>query len=168
MKWTWIAASTLAVALASWAGYSVGSNTREGGAHGHPRIDDRVCVAVGLDQVVLVVTDEGVAAFDFLVFAAQDQLTKYRWRYRAHDGTPEQAGMGDVYEKYNPTSMDAEERSYDSAVTLTAGHINLKWSYGSPRRGWIYYRPDQVRHVAFHDDSRFDALRLDDGLFDFR
>ncbi|MFT3785210.1 MAG: hypothetical protein QM770_03470 [Tepidisphaeraceae bacterium] len=112
------------------------------------------------DQSVVIVSEAGVAAFGFTDLALEGE--KYTWRFRPADGSAEQRGDGEVYENYEQMKQpDGTVKVIDhgSKLTLEAGPMSLPWSQGDEQRGWLYFRPEQVR-VYLIDSAKFDQLDL--------
>ena len=109
------------------------------------------------DMMLIVVTDDGVAA---VVFQEKDpklinKSARYRFRFLKDAESEEITGAGIVLDTVNST----EER------TIKAGQIRLGWSGGSHDRGWIYYLPEDVQ-VCISEASRFEDGFLKSGVQD--
>lgn len=106
-----------------------------------------ISAAVIYDQVMIVATGDGVAAYTFT--DRVDKGTEYKFRFRPKDGGKEQTGTGKVQERYkavqgaNPNDVSYV---YDGGdLLLKAGPIEIKWSRGDTHSGWIYYDAERVK-----------------------
>jgi hypothetical protein len=98
------------------------------------------------DTMLIVVTDEGVAA---IVFQEKDaklvnQSAKYRFRFLKDSNSEEVTGTGIVLDSSNKEEL-----------TVKAGPIRVGWSGSSHARGWIYYQPEEMQ-ICIASANRFD------------
>jgi len=106
------------------------------------------------DAMLIVVTDEGVAA---IVFHEKDaklinHSAKYRFRFLKDAKSEEVSGTGIVLDTVN----DKEK------LTIKAGPIRVGWSGGGHDRGWVYYRPEDMQICMAHA-NRFEDTFVTDG-----
>ncbi|MBS0261460.1 MAG: hypothetical protein JSS02_05840 [Planctomycetes bacterium] len=99
------------------------------------------------DAILIVVTDDGVAAIEFRDKDAKlvNKSAKYRFRYLKDARSEEVAGAGIVHDSGN----DIEE------CTIKAGPIRVGWSGRSADRGCIYYQPEEMQ-ICIAEASRFE------------
>ena len=107
-------------------------------------------------QMLVVVTDEGVAAIVFgKEYEGENDLrgVRYRYRYLVRDGTSEEVGEGKVWTERLVTFEDGREASVmGGSQYIEAGEILLGWSSRGKGQGWIYYTPEEMSvHIANAD-----------------
>lgn len=119
-----------------------------------PKNRERISAPVYYEDLMLVVTtDDGVAAIDFLSEINTRKKDKthlgieYRFRFLPRGKPDELTGHGRVFECRNienhGTDFEAAERF------IKASPIRIEWSYGDSGKGWIYYVPEQAKvHIA--------------------
>ncbi|MES2792310.1 MAG: hypothetical protein V4719_22020 [Planctomycetota bacterium] len=100
--------------------------------------------------MLIATTSDGVAA---IVFGERvEKGTKYQFRYLKSGAVEELVGEGLVFEKYTDGKYDG------GTLTIKAGAIQIGWSRGDDKCGWIYYEPEKIRiNIASADrfaDSR--------------
>jgi hypothetical protein len=102
------------------------------------------------DLMLIVAAKEGVAAVVFVKDLPNGAA--YRYRFLPKDGGKEQTGEGKVLEKYERVPTKGPQGRVvtgavdkGSRLVIEAGLIKLEWSYSAKGRGWVYYRPEEVR-----------------------
>jgi hypothetical protein len=102
------------------------------------------------DLMLILSTRDGVAAVVFVEDIVEG--VAYRYRFLAKGTEKEQTGEGKVFEKYEraPTRgphgrVVTGALDKGSQLFITAGPTKLEWSYSSKGRGWVYFRPEEIR-----------------------
>ena len=117
------------------------------------------------DLLLVVTSEHGVAAIEFtelIDIQNEEEVLQgigYRFRFLHKDHAKELSGVGRVYEFRDPDTGDYQEEK--SEQYIEDGANRLKWSIGGDKRGWIYYKPEEIRVQIAHADrfqARVDAV----------
>ena len=97
---------------------------------------------------MLVLSGErGVAAVAFTKAIEEGARNgvAYRYRFQPADGGKELTGEGEVFEvdRRNPNANPPEILAWRTVIK--AGPIELVWSRGDAKKGWVYYAPEKLR-----------------------
>ena len=108
------------------------------------------------DMMLVVVTETGVAAIKFtdrVEFQNEKgncDGIKYRYRFLLKERPKELTGTGEVYEVRD--AKTGEYIEHESKLFIEAGGVRMQWSIGGLEKGWIYYKPEQMKvHLANSD-----------------
>ena len=102
------------------------------------------------DLMLILTTPKGAAAvvftdtFEEEIDGETHYGVGYRFRYESADGKEKLSGKGKVFERY----IDGQYN--EGELSIVAGPIELVWSRGSTKMGWIYYSPEKVRVQIAH------------------
>lgn len=121
-------------------------------------------VGLKVNEMLLLKSDQGRALIDFTHFADQDGVSTYRWRFLPANGGREEAGKGEVFEKYerNRTGPDKYDvKDIGCQLTVKAGTFRVEWSYSSTDAGWLYVDKTTTQ-VTVLPDTQFDSYKLDE------
>jgi len=109
-------------------------------------------------DVVVFVSDDGVAAVHFHRASRHGDVVNYHYRFAPADGAAEVRGDGKVLEKWTtlPTTQPAPRHERNTAYIVVrpyskdgsvlfveAGPMRFEWSMGGSSSGWVYFDPQQ-------------------------
>ncbi len=105
------------------------------------------------DTMLIVTTDDGVAAIVFQEKDPKLSMTsvKYRFRFLKNAESEEIMGAGTVLD----TTSNKE------SLTIKAGAIRVGWSAGGHNLGHIYYQPEEMQ-ISIASARRFDDIEKTD------
>lgn len=127
------------------------------------------------NMVLVATAPEGVAVVDFYDPIRHGADVKYRFRFVPAAGGPETRGEGEVAERWEPVTPQAQRTGGDHAQAsrimirefrdagsqtwVEAGPIRFEWSWRDASSGWIYFDPKRVR-VRVARTGEFELLNL--------
>jgi hypothetical protein len=115
-----------------------------------PAPDEIAAPVYYADTLLIVSTRQGVAAVAFGKPIEDDERlgVNYRYQFRAKDGT-ERSGKGELYEiRRLPVELNGvpeDEGSSLAQTVMRVGDIQIVWSRHSNEKGFVYYRPEDMR-----------------------
>jgi hypothetical protein len=123
--------------------------------------DIEICAPVRYESLMLLISDgKSIMA---VVFSGdvnnsnggrRECGVKYSYRHYSKSNKIEQKRDGLLCERTKEVGKDGKNRLVleddGSQLELTAAAIKVKWSYGGPGRGWLYYNPEEVRVQIAH------------------
>jgi hypothetical protein len=116
------------------------------------------------DVLLILSSEDGVAAV--LFDKDLEQGVSYRYRFLPKGTDPEQTGDGKVFEKVERVPTKGPHGQVVTGVVdkgsqlfIAAGPMKLQWSFAAKGKGWVYYRPEEVR-VQIANAKDFEKLDL--------